>query len=200
MTKIPPVPPQDAYDPPQDDSTRPAKNLNVTIPGEQGPGNKAQGWIQQDRATHHAMWKIGRKNSTALPLLFYMVAHLNRGSGGVVISAPTIAADLGVSVRTVQTAVNALKKCNFIQVLKSGNTNVYVINSQVAWQGERGMRHAVFNAAIKVHEQEQEKTVDELIHEAEALVPIPEMRFLGDLDPDVIDQLMPEKDGDTEDA
>lgn len=171
---------------------RPHKDLNVTIPGDT-PGNKLQGWVQSDKMAHNFMWKIGMKNSTALPLLHYMVSHINRGSGGVVISAQTIANDLGVTPRTVQSAVALLRQWNFIQVLKSGNTNVYVLNSQVAWQGKRGARFAVFNAAIKVHEEEQEQSVEELQAEAEKLVPVPEMSFLGELDIDVVDMEMPER-------
>jgi DNA-binding transcriptional regulator YhcF (GntR family) len=164
---------------------RPANTVNVTIPGERGNGK--QGWVQTDKLAHDAMWKVGRMNSTALPLLHYMVAHIRRGSGGVVISANTLAADLGVTPRTIQNAVALLKKCNFIQVLKSGNTNVYIINSQVAWQGKRGGRYAAFNAAIKVHESEQDDTVENLMAEAENLIPVPQMSFLGNIDPDVIE-------------
>lgn len=165
----------------------PGNGRNVTIAGDDGPGNKKQGWTQTDKLAHDFMWKVGMKNATALPLLHYMVAHINRGAGGVVVSAQTLARDLGVTPRTIQTAVGILRKCNFIQVLKSGNTNVYVINSQVAWQGKRGLRFATFNASIKVHEEEQEQAVDELIDEAEQLVPVPEMKFSGDLRVDIID-------------
>jgi hypothetical protein len=178
-------------DPPSEgtskDSTRPRKATNVTIPGTNGPGNRLQGWVQSDKKAHDFMWKVGMKNATALPLLHYMVAHINRGSGGMVISASALAKELGVTARTIQSAINVLKNCNFIQVLKSGNTNVYIINSQVAWQGNRGMRNATFNATIKVTEEEQDVPVDQLIEEGEALVPVPEMSFTGDLNLDVID-------------
>lgn len=162
------------------------KDLNVTIPGSQR-GNKKQGWVQTDKLAHDYMWKIGMKNSTALPLLHYMVAHINRGSGGVVVSYQTLAKELGVTPRTIQNAVGVLKQCNFIQVLKSGNSNVYIINSQVAWQGRRGGRFATFNATIKVHESEQDDTVENLIVESENLIPVPEMGFFGDLNADIID-------------
>lgn len=185
------------------DATRPRKATNVTIPGSQGPGNRLQGWVQSDKKAHDFMWKVGMKNATALPLLHYMVAHINRGSGGMVISASALAKELGVTARTIQSAINVLKNCNFLQVLKSGNTNVYIINSQVAWQGNRGMRNATFNATIKVTEEEQDTPVDQLIEEGEALIPVPEMSFTGDLNLDVIDmptdkapRFLPEDDGD----
>lgn len=173
-----------------DDPPRPKKDLAVTLPGDQ-PGNHKQGWVQSDKAVHDHMWKVGMRNATALPLLHYMVAHIKRGSSGVVVSAQTLAEELGVTVRTIQNAVTVLKKCNFIQVLKSGNTNVYIINSQVAWQGKRGGRYATFNASIKVHEREQDASVEQLIDEAAKLNPVPEMSFMGDLNTDVIEMETP---------
>ena len=49
-----------------------------------------------------------------------------------------MAAAMGIADRTAKTAVAALADARFIQILKSGKSNVYIINSQVAWQGERG--------------------------------------------------------------
>lgn len=184
MTKQPSLLPED-----DEPAAVPERGLNITLPGQRG--NKKQGWVQTDKLAHDFMWKIGMKNATALPLLHYMVAHINRGSGGVVVSAQTLSKQLGVTPRTIQSAVAVLKQWNFIQVLKSGNTNVYIINSQVAWQGKRGARFATFNATIKVHEQEQDDAVDNLIEQGEKLIPVPEMGFLGDLDADVIDMDTP---------
>ena len=61
----------------------------------------------------------------------------------------------------------------FIQILKSGKSNVYIINSQVAWQGERGARFAAFNSEIVLAEQEQIVPVDKLIEDAKELVTVP---------------------------
>lgn len=158
------------------------------VDGERGRGNKLkQGWFQTDRAAADFMWRVGAKNPQALPLLMYLVAHLERGSGGVIVSAQTAAADLGVSGRTIQNTIAILKRCNFVQVLKSGNTNLYVINSQVAWMGVRGNRYATFNATIRVAEAEQDRPVDELIEENKQLQPIPQFFGAGDLNWDVID-------------
>lgn len=167
-----------------DDGFGPSRN--VTIHGDRGPGNHMQGWVQTDKQAHNAMWKIGLKNATALPLLHYMVAHIKRGSGGMVVSAHTLSTELGVSPRTVQGAIAVLKQWKFLQVLKSGNTNVYIINSQVAWQGKRGQRFATFNTSIKVHECEQDEEVDKLIEEAKELQPVPDMSFLGHIDDDIV--------------
>ena len=94
---------------------------------------------------------------------------------------------MGLAPRTVQNTITVLRDCTFVQVLKSGNVNVYIINSRVAWQGERGMRYASFNAQILVDESEQAKPVDELIEEANELMQVPVMTFNEEIQLDALD-------------
>lgn len=153
------------------------KNITLPDPDDEARGNKLQGWLQSDKAAHKAMWMLGVKHPTALAVLHFMVSKMQRGTNGVVISASALAKQMGISTRTVQATIAVLRDSKFVQVLKSGNTNVYIINSQVAWQGERGRRFASFNAQITVDEQEQEKPVDQLISEAEEMIDVPVMHF-----------------------
>ena len=84
-----------------------------------------------------------------------------------------MAAAMGIADRTAKTAVAALADARFIQILKSGKSNVYIINSQVAWQGARGARFAAFNAEIVLAEAEQMEPVDKLIEDARELMTVP---------------------------
>ncbi len=166
---------------------------NITLPTdadevEESRGNKSQGWLQSDKAAHQAMWKLGVKHPLALAVLHFMVARLSRGTNGIVISAATLSRQMGISPRSVQKTITVLRDCKFVQVLKSGNVNVYIINSRVAWQGERGMRHASFNAQILVDEAEQLESVDELIEQAETLLHVPVMHFSEELQLDALDE------------
>lgn len=138
-------------------------------------GRPLQGWTQTDVIAHDQMWRLGVKSPMALPLLHYMISHMVRKTTIFVASAKTLANELGCSDRTIQQAVKVLKNYNFLQVLKSGNANVYIINSQVAWRGARGMRHATFDATIHVSEVEQELSVEQLEEEAARLIPVPDM-------------------------
>lgn len=138
-------------------------------------GRPLQGWTQTDVIAHDQMWRLGVKSPMALPLLHYMISHMVRKTTIFVASAKTLANELGCSDRTIQQAVKVLKNYNFLQVLKSGNTNVYVINSQVAWRGARGMRHATFDATIHISELEQDSSVEQLEEEAIKLIPVPDM-------------------------
>jgi hypothetical protein len=160
---------------------------NVTVPTlaelpEDARGNRGQGWVQTEKRAHQAMWKLGVKHPMALSVLHFMVSRLNRGTNGVVISANALAQQMGISTRTVQSTIAVLRDCKFVQVLKTGNTNIYIINSQIAWQGDRGSRFASFNAEILIHENEQEKPVDDLIAEANEQLPVPVMEFDEQID------------------
>lgn len=176
-----------------------SKNVTLLPPaGEevQDPrGNRSQGWLQSDKAAHQAMWKLGVKHPLALAVLHFMVSKLSRGTNGVVISAAALAKQMGIAPRTVQNTIAVLRDCKFVQVLKSGNVNVYIINSRVAWQGDRGMRFASFNAQILVDESEQVKPVDELIEEGEQLLQVPVMTFNEEIQLDAIDTPQPGKQG-----
>lgn len=149
---------------------------NITLTDDREPrpaGNHMQGWVQNDKESHQHMWKLGVKHPTALAVLHFMISRLNRGAAGIVISAPAMARAMGISERTAKSATAILKDKKFVQILKSGNTNVYIVNSRVAWQGPRGARHAVFNAQILVDETEQLKTIEELEIEASELIDVP---------------------------
>lgn len=147
----------------------------VKLGDKKKAGRPLQGWTQTDVIAHDQMWRLGVKSPMALPLLHYMISHMVRKTTIFVASAKTLATELGCSDRTIQQAVKVLKNYNFLQVLKSGNTNVYVINSQVAWRGARGLRHATFDATIHVSEVEQEASVEQLEEEADRLIPVPDM-------------------------
>lgn len=150
---------------------------NVTLPdGEDARGN-VQGWLQVEKKAHRAMALFGAKNGTALAVLHLLTGRLNRGTNAVIMSHEAIASALGITSRTARDSTKKLEAAKFVQVLKSGTSNVYVINSRVAWQGVRGMRHASFNADLVVVEQEQDRPVDELIEESKSLQHVPILDF-----------------------
>lgn len=167
--------------------------VNATIPGEDGErgtnvtlpvagkrGNPTQGWLQSDKDSHTPMWQLGVKYPTALAVLHFMISRLQRGANGLVISAPALARAMGISERTAKSATAILRDMKFVQILKSGNTNVYIVNSRVAWQGARGARYASFNAQLVLDEQEQHRTVEEIEAEAEVLNEVPIMEISDD--------------------
>jgi DNA-binding transcriptional regulator YhcF (GntR family) len=158
--------------------------VDVVRPGEKKKGREMQGFTQMDTLAHDSIWKLNMKNPTAVSILHYMMARMSRKATAYIASAATLAAEMGVSARTVQTSIQMLKQYNFVQILKSGNTNVYVINSHVAWRGERGSRSAIFHSITHVTEKEQDVSVEELEEENARLQPVPDMSML--FSPDMI--------------
>jgi hypothetical protein len=147
---------------------------NISIPDNRGV---TQGWLQSDKKAHQAMWQFGLKNPSGIAVLHFLTSRLNRGTNGVVISYEAISQAMGIAKRTAQNSIAALADAKFLQVLKSGKSNVYIINSRVAWQGERGMRYAAFNAEIVLAEIEQTEDVDVLIEQGKVLQNVPILDF-----------------------
>lgn len=154
-----------------------AANVTVPEPKDETRGNVSQGWMQSDKAAHKQMWQLGLKHPMALAVLHFMISKLQRGTSGIIISAPSLARQMDISERSAKSAVAILRDMKFVQILKSGNTNVYIVNSRVAWQGNRGSRYASFNAQILVDEQEQTKSIEEVIQEGADLIDVPVMEF-----------------------
>lgn len=152
---------------------------NVTVPEakDETRGNPSQGWLQSDKSAHKQMWQLGLKHPMALAVLHFMISKLQRGTSGIIISAPALARQMNISERSAKSATAILRDMKFVQILKSGNTNVYIVNSRVAWQGNRGMRYASFNAQLLVDEQEQTKSIEEVMQENEELIDVPVMEF-----------------------
>lgn len=77
------------------------------------------------------------------------------------VSQKAMAQRLKIAPRSVKGAVAVLLEHGFIQVVKVGTSNVYVVNTKVAWQGNRGARFAHFHADILAIEEEQDEgTID----------------------------------------
>jgi hypothetical protein len=143
---------------------------NVTIPDSRA---NVQGWVMTDKRAHQALWRLGKKSPSAVLIVHFLSSRMNRGTNAVVISLDAISKLMGLSKKTVQNSVKALETGKFIQILKTGKSNVYVLNHQVAWQGSRGARFASFGAELVISEQEQKYTVEEIMVMGSELIPIP---------------------------
>ena len=99
--------------------------------------------------------KLIQASPTAASTLMYMVNHMSR-SNALVVSQAAIAKGIGAKRESVNRAVRYLVEHNFIQVIKAAGASVYVVNSRVMWQGNRGERYAAFGADIVAIESEQD--------------------------------------------
>lgn len=119
------------------------------------------GWLQLEKKAAGALSKLAMKSPPAMATLMYMVNRMSR-SNALVVSQGAIAKDIGTSRETVNKAIRLLADHNFVQTVKVGGSSVYVVNSRVAWQGERGARYAAFGADVIALESEQDHPIDDL--------------------------------------
>lgn len=124
-----------------------------TLPAKRPRGT----WIQTDREAHEA-WAILAKKPAASAVMHILCANLGEHNA-VVISQETIAKLCHLSTRSVRRAIADLVEGGWIEVRQIGatsQTNAYVVNDRVAWQGSRdGLRYSLFSAAVVVSEEEQ---------------------------------------------
>lgn len=119
------------------------------------------GWLQLEKKAAKELQTLAIRSPAAMGTLMYMVNHMSR-SNALVVSQKAMAKELGISLKSVGNSVRLLADHHFIETIKVGNTSVYVVNSRVAWQGERGARFAAFGADVIAIESEQDRPIDEL--------------------------------------
>ena len=78
------------------------------------------------------MAKLARDNGKAYDLFMLLVKHMD-GTNALAVSNIALSELLQVTTRTVQRAVKYLKDNGWVCVLKSGTSNVYIVNPDVAW-------------------------------------------------------------------
>lgn len=136
-------------------------------------------WVQTDREAHE-LWAqfLALKGSAAASRVLHILIARMVDRNAVVISQNAIADLLNVDPRTVRRAIAMLREYRWIETINLGGAKsgvqAYVVNSRVAWQGNRdGIRHSVFDAKIYAIEGEQEVGVgnDLPLHHIPSLQP-----------------------------
>lgn len=133
--------------------------VNAVVPlGKDKPSTF--GWLQLEKKAAKELQNLAIRSPAAMGTLMYMVNHMSR-SNALVVSQKAMAKELGISLKSVGNSVKLLAAHHFIETIKVGNTSVYVVNSRVAWQGERGARFAAFGADVIAIESEQDGPIDD---------------------------------------
>ena len=133
--------------------------VNAVVPTGEKPSTF--GWLQFEKKALNELQKLAMKSPAAMGSLMYLVNHMSR-SNALVVSQTAIAEGIGSTRQTVNGAIRYLVEHNFVQIVKAGGSTVYVVNSRVAWQGDRGARYAAFGADVIAIESEQDRPIDDL--------------------------------------
>lgn len=117
------------------------------------------GWVQTERKAHEVWAKFTLQKPTASALMHYMCAYMG-DQNALVISQAVLAKRLGVSTRTVATAISDLAASQWIQVVRLGKGKecAYVVNDRVAWDKPRGkLNLSLFSAQVVADAGDQDE-------------------------------------------
>lgn len=103
---------------------------------------------------------LSKRSPAGFQILTLLTERMNR-TNAVVISQSTMCQILGYGRTTVHTAVKLLEAENWLQVVKIGTANGYIVNSKVVWRDHGGKRYGSFYAEVVVSEQEQARSIED---------------------------------------
>lgn len=94
------------------------------------------------------------KHSFASNLLFFIIEHMDNRNA-LACSHNLLSEYFDVSRMTIYRAIKILKENGFLDVLKMGNSNVYVINEQLAWTDKNtSKKYSKYDGKILVSHSE----------------------------------------------
>ena len=119
--------------------------------------NRANFWqFNKDDSVQESVAKMIMANKFAVVVFLLLARKMNK-SNAIIMSQETLVNITGKSRSTVSRAISDLKKHKYIDVIKVGTANAYVINSEILWGGKAQQRHAVFSATVVASLSEQSK-------------------------------------------
>ena len=126
-------------------------------------------WIQVNKEAYKAEDWLMAKSPIAYRIFKFLMNNMD-GYNAVVCSYQVLQEYFDVSKPTVTRAVKLLKERNYIDVHKSGTSNVYTVNKQIAWNSwGNNFKYAKFGANIIISESEQTTKIKTLRHKEVAL-------------------------------
>ena len=122
-------------------------------------------WTQQnnDEEAREARYWLMKESSDAYCVMDFLASNMDNYNA-VICSYRVLQEKLGYSQATIARAIKLLKDHKYIQVLRTGGSNIYMINKQLYWNSW-GMNYAYaeFGANIIISASEQDKDTQERI-------------------------------------
>ena len=114
-------------------------------------------WVQTDRKVHELWASLGMRKPAASAVLHCLTACVG-DRNAVVIAQKTLAKMVGVSDRTIRTALSVLEQEHWIQIVRigKGKEAAYILNDRVAWTRKRtDLKLSLFTAEIIADAEDQ---------------------------------------------
>jgi len=121
--------------------------------------------------------ELAKKSLPAFMIFNFLTERMTR-QNAIVVSHNTLMEILELSKSSVIRGVKVLQEGNWVQVVKIGQSNGYLVNSRVVWRSHQSKRYGYFGADVIVSEAEQSQTVESL--ESQPLKHIPNVK-LGEM-------------------
>lgn len=104
--------------------------------------------------------ELSRRSPAAFQVFMLLTERMSK-TNAVVISQATIGQILKYSRTTVYGAIRILESERWLQVVKIGTANGYLINSKVVWRDKSGKRYGAFHAEVIVSADEQPRPIED---------------------------------------
>lgn len=123
---------------------------------------KNHNFLQVQKRNLKEFRRLIDKSPVAAKLIFLLAEKMNR-QNALMCSFKTLEEITGLSRATLSRAIAVLKKEQWINVLKVGSANAYIVNYNVFWQdsADKKNSHAVFGATIIASKSEQDSEDEE---------------------------------------
>ena len=116
--------------------------------------NKNYNFVQLYRHNMQAMRKLIREDQTAAEILIFLMEHMTT-ENAVCCSQSVLQEITGKGRTSVYKAIKTLDEEDYICIFKSGTSNVYILNPEVAWtRGKTGKKFCQFKGRIILSESE----------------------------------------------
>lgn len=109
---------------------------------------KNHNFIQLYRDNMDKLANLASENPTALKVLMFFMKHMD-GTNALVVSNNALQEILQLSKPTICRATKYLRENGWICVLKTGTSNAYIVNPEVAWTSYGYQKqYCKFNATV----------------------------------------------------
>ncbi len=116
-------------------------------------------WVQMNKDAYKAEDWLMSKSPIAYRIFKFLINNMD-SYNAVMCSYSVFQEQFGVSKPTITRAIKLLKEKQYIEVYKSGTSNVYAVNKEIAWSSwGNNFVHGKFGANIILSESEQEETI-----------------------------------------
>lgn len=122
-------------------------------------------WTQlnNDREAQNARYWLMRENPVAYCIMDFLASNMDKYNA-VICSYKVIQEKFSHSKATVMRAIKLLKENKYIKVVKSGTSNVYLINKTLYWNSwGSNYAYAEFGAKIIISASEQDQEMQDEI-------------------------------------